>query len=62
MDKVLIGPPLFAYCEDIENHGFLSFLLHKDVCPIVFSICFNGFHCMVLVYCVNSYYSRQIIN
>ena len=31
MDKVLIGPPLFAYCEEIEGHGFLSFLLHKDV-------------------------------
>ena len=31
MDKVLIGPPLFSYYEDIEDHGFLSFVLHKDV-------------------------------
>ena len=31
MDKVLIGPPLFAYYEEIEGHGFLSVLLHKDV-------------------------------
>jgi hypothetical protein len=26
MDKVLTGPPLFAYYEDIDGHGFLSFL------------------------------------
>ena len=31
MDKVLIGPPLFAYYEDIEGHGFLSLLLHNYV-------------------------------
>jgi hypothetical protein len=31
MDKVLIGPPLFSYYEDIENQGFHSFHLHKYV-------------------------------